>query len=66
MFLFPLIVGVRALKNIAGLKDAKDDQMPSAAVNAALKSIFGFERNLINYINFPIGVSLLAVAEKRR
>jgi hypothetical protein len=41
-----------------------DDAMPSSLVNAVLKTVFGFESNFIGRIPMPIGVSLLAVAQR--
>jgi hypothetical protein len=38
--------------------------MPGPAVNAMLKAIFSAERHLIGRVRMPIGVSLLAVAER--
>ena len=64
--LFPLIAAVRLFKKAFGLKEEGDDSMPSAFVNGALKKIFGFESNFIGRISMPIGVSLLAVAQRPR
>jgi SAM-dependent methyltransferase len=58
--LFPLIAGVRWMKNITGSK-AVDTGMPSAWLNALLEGIFAFERNLIGRVPFPLGVSLVVI-----
>lgn len=63
--LFPLIAAARLVKKIAGMKDAADDAMPPGPVNAALKGVFGLESMLVGRVALPIGVSLLAVAERR-
>jgi SAM-dependent methyltransferase len=41
-----------------------DDAVPAGPLNAALASIFGFERRLLQVCDLPFGVSLLVVAEK--
>ena len=64
--LFPLIVAVRFLKKLSGAQDSADDAMPSPMVNGALKRIFGFERHFVGWLPLPVGVSLLAVAERPR
>jgi SAM-dependent methyltransferase len=62
--LFPAIAGIRLVRKALGITESADDQMPSPKMNALLKKIFGFESNFVGRINMPIGVSLLAVAQK--
>ncbi len=62
--LFPAIAVVRLCKKALGLKEEGDDSMPSSIMNGVLKKIFGFESNFIGRIHLPIGVSLLAVAQR--
>ena len=62
--LFPLIAGLRLVRKAFGMSEAADDAMPSPTVNRLLKSIFGFESNWVGKISIPIGVSLLAIAQK--
>lgn len=62
--LFPAIAAVRLIKKAFGLKEEGDDRMPSAFINGVLKKIFGFESNFVGRISMPIGVSLLAVAQR--
>ncbi len=62
--LFPLVVGTRFFKKLLGSHATPDDTMPGPAVNAMLRSIFAAERHLIGRLRMPIGVSLLAVAER--
>jgi SAM-dependent methyltransferase len=62
--LFPLIAAVRLVKKVLGHEGAGDDTMPSPAVNEILKRIFGLESRLVGRIPLPLGVSLLAVAER--
>ncbi|MDQ3077366.1 MAG: class I SAM-dependent methyltransferase [Pseudomonadota bacterium] len=61
--LFPLIASVRAIGKLRG-KEAANDAMPSAPVNAALDRIFGLEAGLIGRLPFPFGVSLVAVLRR--
>jgi SAM-dependent methyltransferase len=58
--LFPLIAGVRWMKNLTGSK-AVDTGMPSNFVNRALEGVFAFERKLIGRLPMPLGVSLVVV-----
>jgi SAM-dependent methyltransferase len=62
--LFPMIAGIRLLRQALNIKESADDKMPSAAVNSLLKSIFGFESNWVGRVSMPVGVSLLAVAQR--
>jgi SAM-dependent methyltransferase len=62
--LFPLIALTRLLKKLLGRDATPDDRMPGPAVNALLKAVFSAERHLIGRVRMPIGVSLLAVAER--
>ena len=61
--LFPVISGVRLIKNALG-RSTSDDVMPAQAVNRALTTIFGVERHLLTRLSLPIGVSLLVVARR--
>lgn len=63
--LFPLIAGLRLLRRVLGLSETADDTLPPKPVNALLAAIFACERNLATWLRLPIGVSLLAVAERR-
>lgn len=62
--LFPMIAGLRLVRKVFGITETADDAMPSAAVNGVLKSIFGFESNWVGKVSVPVGVSLLAVAQR--
>jgi SAM-dependent methyltransferase len=63
--LFPLIVGIRFLKKLAGVADKPDDDMPSPFLNIALERIFGAERFPLRYVSLPFGVSILCIARRR-
>jgi SAM-dependent methyltransferase len=58
--LFPMIAGVRWMKNLTGSKDV-DTGMPSPWLNKTLESIFAFERGLIGRLPMPVGVSLVVI-----
>ena len=62
--LFPMIAGIRLLRQALNIKETADDKMPSPAVNSVLKSIFSFESNWVGRVSMPVGVSLLAVAQR--
>ena len=58
--LFPMIAGVRWIKNLTGSK-AVDTGMPAGWLNKTLEGIFAFERNLIGRVAMPVGVSLVVI-----
>ena len=61
--LFPPIAAARFIGRLRG-DQSSDDAMPGAAVNKALKTIFGLERGLIGRVPMPFGVSLVAVLRR--
>jgi SAM-dependent methyltransferase len=62
--LFPMIAGVRWMKNLTGSKSV-DTGMPSPWLNGLLEQIFGAERALIGKVPMPIGVSLIVIVSAR-
>lgn len=60
-FLFPLVFIVRKLN----LDFENQLAQPSYIVNQFFKSVLSFERFILSFISFPIGVSLLVIAEKK-
>ena len=67
MFLSLPIAAVRKLKAMrGGTEGAKSDFFLSlpGAMNKALSSIFKLEIFLLNFVNYPFGVSLLMIARK--
>lgn len=62
--LFPLVAGARFAKRLFGREDIADDRMPGPVANSLLRSIFSLERFAIGRVRLPVGVSLLAVAER--
>ncbi len=61
--LFPLVAGARIVGKLIG-RDSADDAMPGAAVNNALKAIFGLEAGLVGRVPMPFGVSLIAMVRR--
>lgn len=59
--LFPVAVAQRVGSKLRG-KDDADVKLPSAPVNAALRSVFAVERHLVGRLPLPPGLSLFAVA----
>jgi 2-polyprenyl-3-methyl-5-hydroxy-6-metoxy-1,4-benzoquinol methylase len=64
-FLFPVAVARRIQAKITKVDEAKDLEMPSPFVNSVLKSVFETEKFILPSINFPIGLSLIAVGRKK-
>ena len=63
--LFPLALAQRLLARLVGSGSGGHDAPPEP-VNGLLAAIFAFERKLVGRIALPIGLSLFAVARKRR
>jgi SAM-dependent methyltransferase len=63
MLLFPMIAGVRWLKNLTGSKKV-DTGMPPPWLNRIFEAVFASERNLIGRIPMPIGVSLVIIVSR--
>lgn len=64
--LFPLIAAVRIAGKFMGRQGGGDDRLPPPFVNRILKALFSAEAGMIGRVRLPIGVSLLAVAERPR
>lgn len=63
--LFPAAVAVRVL-NLRGADGRSvGGKTPSPPLNAALRGVLGLEAGLLRHLDLPVGLSLLAVAEKR-
>jgi SAM-dependent methyltransferase len=60
--LFPLIAAVRLLQNLLKISSGAEESTPGPLANKILETIFRAEAGLLKRINFPVGVSLLAVA----
>lgn len=66
--LFPVIWGVRAVKNLMGKRASASSDLdsPGRVVNGLLTRVFSLESHLIASGPLPFGVSLLCVARKGR
>lgn len=60
--LLPLVVLARLVGKLTG-KEGGDDAMPPAALNNLLATMFAAESAWLGRFSFPIGVSLIVVAE---
>jgi SAM-dependent methyltransferase len=60
--LFPLIALARGIGKLTG-KDGGDDAMPPAAINRIFARLFSAESAWLGRFTFPVGVSLVLVAE---
>lgn len=60
--LFPLIILARAMGKLTG-KEGGDDAMPPPFINWALEALFSAETAWLGRFSFPVGVSLILVAE---
>ncbi len=63
-FLFPLIAGMRVIKNFFRKTAADDLKTYPAVINLLLAKLFASEGFLLRYVSFPFGVSLLGVGQK--
>ena len=63
-FLFPLISLVRMMNNLLKRKGASEIDLPHPAINYIVEKIFSLENYFLRIMNFPIGVSVLAVVRK--
>ncbi len=62
-FLFPPIAAMRFLNRLVRTHDS-EDSLVSGFSNTILYGIFHLESMLLRYINFPFGVSILAVVKR--
>lgn len=60
--LFPLIMTARGIGKLTG-KEGGDDAMPPSPINRMLAAIFAAESVWLGRFTFPVGVSLVLVAE---
>ena len=64
-FLFPLIFIYRKVEQFNGKEETSDLYMPNKFLNCFFEKIFLSESFFLKYLNFPIGVSIIAVVEKK-
>jgi SAM-dependent methyltransferase len=63
-FLFPPILVARLMERFLKLNSSMECEPLHGVLNGVLKTIFSFERHLINSFDLPFGVSLMAIAKK--
>jgi len=63
-FLFPLISLVRMINNLLKRKGSSEIDLPHPFINFIVEKIFSLEKYFLRIMNFPIGVSVLAVVRK--
>lgn len=64
-FLFPIAVLVRMKDRLMRSATSSGTSTPPGPINAAFRGVFGLERSLLPYLDFPFGLSLLAVIRAR-
>lgn len=66
--LLPIMLGVRTAQRVRGLtgatREAADLSVPIRPLNAMLSGLLGLESRLLQYMDMPIGSSLLCLARK--
>jgi ubiquinone/menaquinone biosynthesis C-methylase UbiE len=66
--LLPIMLGVRTAQRVRGLtgatREAADLSIPAAPLNAVLSGLLGLESRALQYVDMPIGSSLLCLARK--
>jgi len=65
MLLFPIVYIVRLIRNLQGKGPESDFNIKLHSIsNMMVTKIFAFEKYLLQYMNFPFGVSILCIARK--
>lgn len=64
-FIFPVALSARAILGSLNVDLSMERKTPHFIVNILFEKIFGTERFIIPYINFPFGLSLICVARRR-
>jgi 2-polyprenyl-3-methyl-5-hydroxy-6-metoxy-1,4-benzoquinol methylase len=64
-FLFPMIYIYRKATVFLKKEEVSDLKMPSKTINFILEKIFLIESYFLSVVNFPIGVSIIAVVKKK-
>ena len=63
-FFAPILAG-RTLMKITGIKPESENNVNVSALNGVFGKLFGAERFFLKNFNFPFGVSIIIVAEKK-
>lgn len=65
-FLFPFIFSFRVIKRLLKIRSSSSDFFPiHSFLNHLFEFIFSAERYALRFIDFPVGVSLLCIAQKK-
>ena len=64
-FLFPIAASVRLFNNAINKKYSMQPSLPPYLVNKILRIIFSSESKLLKRLNFPFGLSLISILEKK-
>ena len=62
-FFTPILLG-RLFMRATGLRPASENNITIGFLNGVLGKLFGAERGLLRYVNFPFGVSIICVARR--
>lgn len=63
--ILPMVAGVRLAQRLGGHEESQQEiSIPPAPINAALSGLLALEAAMFQWVNMPIGSSLLAVARK--
>lgn len=61
---FPIMI-IRKLEHFTKTNRSSDFDLNNALTNSILKIVFGLEKPLLRFMNFPFGVSILMIARKK-
>ena len=64
--LFPLAAALRIKDRMIGNRHSSGTGIPPSFINLLFRHVFGMERLLLKSINFPIGVSLIAILRSQQ
>ena len=62
-FFAPILLG-RLFMRVTGLRPESENNITIGFLNGALGKLFGAERGLLRFMNFPFGVSIICVARR--
>lgn len=62
--LFPLGSLIRVFSKLLKVNKATDFRLPPTIINEALFNIFRWESSILSFLNFPVGMSVIAISEK--
>ena len=63
---FAPILGGRTIMRVTGIKPESENNITISALNGVFGKLFSAERYILKNLNFPFGVSIVAVARKDR